>query len=184
MCAHTKLSRRLNFSVRGMEAIAEAVRKAGASVGYDQLKDEQVKVLCTFVEGRDVFVSLPTGFGKSLCYMLLPLVFDYLTVDSDRASDGKAIVVVVSPLIALMEDQVASYSAKGIKAAFIDCESDSDKKASVCEGAYQLVLFSPEALISNRRWRQMLREQPYASRLVALVIDEAHCVKKWYIFSV
>ena len=83
MCAHTKLSRRLNFSVRGMEAIAEAVRKAGASVGYDQLKDEQVKVLCTFVEGRDVFVSLPTGFGKSLCYMLLPLVFDYLTVDSD-----------------------------------------------------------------------------------------------------
>ena len=78
-----------------------------------------------------------------------------------------------------MEDQVASYSAKGIKAAFIDYESDVDKKAAVSEGAYQLVLFSPEGLISNRRWRHMLREQPYASRLVALVIDEAHCVKKW-----
>ena len=49
--------------------IAEAVRKACVSVaiGYDQLKDEQVNILCTFVEGRDVFVSLPTGFGKSLC---------------------------------------------------------------------------------------------------------------------
>ena len=128
--------------------IAEAVRKAGVSVaiGYDQLKDEQVNILCTFVEGRDVFVSLPTGFGKSLCYMrmLLPLV---LAVES---GGGKAIVVVISPLrIALMEDQVASYSAKGIKAAFIDCESDIDKKASVTGGAYQLVLFSPEAHASR-----------------------------------
>ena len=68
--------------------IAKAVRKAGVSVGYDQLKDEQVNILCTFVEGRDVFVSLPTGFGKSLCYMLLPLVFDYLAVES---GGGKAI---------------------------------------------------------------------------------------------
>ena len=45
--------------------IAEAVRKAGVSVGYDRLKDEQVNILCTFVEGRDVFVSLPTGFGRA-----------------------------------------------------------------------------------------------------------------------
>ena len=84
----------------------------------------------------------------------------------------------MSPLIALMEDQVVSYNAKGIKAAFVDSESDTDKKASVSDGAYQLVLFSPEGVISNRIWRHMLREQPYASRLVALVIDEAHCVKK------
>ena len=97
---------------------------------HDQLKDEQVKALCTFVEGRDVFVSLPTGFGKSLCYVLLPLVFDCLL---RQDSDGKAIIVVVSPLIALMEDQVSSYSAKGIKAAFTDNESDTDKKASVKE---------------------------------------------------
>ena len=158
-----------------MMDVVDAVRKAGASIGYDQLKDEQVKALCTFVEGRDVFVSLPTGFGKSLCYVLLPLVFDCLRQDSD----GKAIIVVVSPLIALMEDQVSSYSAKGIKAAFIDNESDTDKKASVKEGAYQIVLFSPEALISNCKWRLMLREPPYAARLVALVIDEAHCVKEW-----
>ena len=61
-----------------MMDVADAVRKAGASIIYDQLKDEQVKALCTFVEGRDVFVSLPTGFGKSLCYVLLPLVFDCL----------------------------------------------------------------------------------------------------------
>ena len=63
--------------------------------------------------------------------MLLPLVFDCLRQDSD----GKAIIVVVSPLIALTEDQVSSYSAKGhFKAAFTDNESDTDKKAQFCQG--------------------------------------------------
>ena len=50
----------------------EAVRKAGLALGYDSLKVEQIAALCAFVGGRDVFVSLPTGYGKSLCYMLLP----------------------------------------------------------------------------------------------------------------
>ena len=77
--------------------IAEVVRKAGVSVGYDQLKDEQVNILGTFVEGSDVFVSFPIGFGKSLFYMLLPLMFVYLAVES---GGGKAIVVVISPLTA------------------------------------------------------------------------------------
>ena len=56
----------------------EAVRKAGLALGYDSLKVEQIAALCAFVGGRDVFVSLPTGYRKSLCYMLLPLVFDNL----------------------------------------------------------------------------------------------------------
>ena len=157
--------------------VDEAVRQAGLALGYDSLKEEQVAALCAFVGGRDVFVALPTGYGKSLCYMLLPLglVFDNL-----RSARKKSMVVVVSPLIALMEDQVASYSAKGLKSTFIDSESDSDTKQSVSDGVYQIVLFSPEALISNRRWRNMLREEPYSSSLVALIVDEAHCVKKWY----
>ena len=131
------------------------------------------------MRGRDVFVSLPTGYGKSLCYMLLPMMFD-----SSRAmteEHHKSVVLVVSPLISLMEDQVASYSAEGIKAAFIDCDSDVSTKSSVDEGAFQVVFFSSEALISNHRWRNMLQEEPYSSRLVALVIDKAHCVKKWYL---
>ena len=127
-CAYTKLVA-YTICTRGFQSVWIAVRKAGESVGYDQLKDEhcQVKVLCTFMEGRDMFVSLPTGFGKSLCYMLLPLVFDYLRVESD----GKAIVVVVSPLIALMEDQVPVPRVS--KSAFIDSENDMDKKASVSD---------------------------------------------------
>ena len=83
--------------------------------------------------------------------MLLPLALDYLAVES---GGGKAIVV-ISPLIALMEDQVVAYSAKGIKATYTGFESDMGKKASVNGGAYQLV-FSPEALISDSKWRHML----------------------------
>ena len=127
-----------------------------------------------------MFVFLPSGYGKSLCYMLLPLVFDNLRSEHCHR---KSVAVVVSPLIALMEDQVASYSAKGLKSAFITSESDNDTKTAVSDGVYQIVLFSPEALISNQRWRNMLREEPYSSSLVALIIDEAHCVKNGMIFK-
>ena len=74
------------------------------------------------------------------------------TVSSSQwlVADCKSIVV-VSPLIALMEEQVASYSAKGIKSAFIDRESDKGTQASVSSGDYQIVLIIPEVLISNRR---------------------------------
>ena len=69
----------------------------------------------------------------------------------------KSVVVVVSPLISLMEDQVASYSAKCIKTAFIDCDSNASTIiSSVRESAFQVVFLSPEALICNRRWRNML----------------------------
>ena len=71
------------------------IRKAGLALRYDSLKDEQIAALCAFVGGRDVFVSLPTGYGWSLHVL--------------------SVVVVVSPLIALMEDHVASYSAKGLR---------------------------------------------------------------------
>ena len=114
-----------------------------------------------------------------MLHMLLPMVFNSLQAVTEE--NHKSVVVVASPLISLMEDQVASYSAEGIKAAFIDCDSDVSTKSSVGEGAFQVVFFSIEALISNYRWRNTFQEEPYFSRLVALVIDEAHCVKQWYI---
>ena len=58
--------------------------------------------------GKDVFISLPTGYGKSLCFALLPYIFDTI-----RGVENKSIVMVVSPLIALMKDQVATFAAKG-----------------------------------------------------------------------
>ena len=70
-------------------------------LGYSSMKPEQVKVAVTLIEGRDVFAILPTGFGKSLC---LPVAFD----NCQKKERGYSIVVVVSPLVAIMKDQVRS----------------------------------------------------------------------------
>ena len=126
------------------------------------------------MEGKDVFVALPTGYGKSVCYFALPLVFDRV-----RAVTNKSIVLVVSSLVALMKDQVAHCSSRGLRAGYISSDSSNSMKKEVLEGRCQVVFISPESLFSVRRWRDMLREEPYVSNLVGFVVDEAHCVKKW-----
>lgn len=82
------------------ELVMSAATKAAADLGYTALKPYQKLVVKHFVRGSDVFVSMPTGSGKSLCYCLLPRVFNILR-------KKPSIVVVVSPLIALMKDQVS-----------------------------------------------------------------------------
>ncbi len=70
-------------------------------LGYDKLKDLQVEVILSFLTGKDVFAILPTGYGKSLCFAILPLLLDHLF-----NFPLPSIVIVVTPLIAIMEDQV------------------------------------------------------------------------------
>ena len=143
------------------------VSTAIGRLGYDMLKPEQEAALLLFLGGRDVFVSLPTGYSKSLCYAALPAAFDSL-----RNMPSKSIVLVVSPLIALMEDQVATLLAKGLSVGCITRESSDSERAMALSGQYQLVLFSPEALLIVRRWREMLQSEVYKSRIVAFVVDE------------
>ena len=81
-------------------AISEAIKK----LGYSELHHQQELVLEQFVEGRDAFVSLPTGSGKLLCYFILPRVYDILK--GVTSTESQSVAVVVSPLIALMKDQV------------------------------------------------------------------------------
>ena len=90
------------------------IRAAAASLGYPALKPEQEEAITQFLMGRDVFVALPTGYGKSLCYCCLPRVFDRV-----RSVEEQSIVVVVSPLTALMKDQVAVCHSKGLTAGYV-----------------------------------------------------------------
>ena len=78
------------------------------------VKPPQEEVITEYVLGKDVFASLPTGFGKSICYGCLPIVFDKL-----RGLDEKTIALIITPLISLMTDQVSSFTSKGLKAGFI-----------------------------------------------------------------
>ena len=155
-------------------AISSSVDTATRILGYSSLKDKQKEAIITFLSGNDVFVALPTGYGKSLCYGCLPGAFDIL-----RKTEKMSIVIVISPLISLMNDQVSSFSSKGVSAAFINEASSHEMKLGVLSGDYQLVFFSPESLLSRKRWGELLRHEPYSTHLVALIVDEAHCVKKW-----
>ena len=158
-------------------AIASSVKSAFERLGYSSIREEQFDSIRAILEGRDVFVSLPTGSGKSLCYGCLPLVFNELRA----VPQGKSIVVVVSPLKALMMDQVQTFSTKGVKAAFLgvgDIEGSSTGD-QVEKGEISLVFMSPESMITGCRWREMFRSAVYQENLVAVVVDEAHCVDKW-----
>ena len=160
------------WSIKDIEA---AITEAFSKLGYPTVKAEQLEAAREFVKGQDVFISIPTGSGKSLCYGCLPLVFDSL-----RTRGSKAIVVVVSPLKALMLDQVRAFSAKGLESAYVSGDDEGgDIARGVENGDYALVFMSPEALVSSCRWREIFRTPTYQENLVAVVVDEAQCIEKW-----
>lgn len=102
----------------------------------------------SFVQGHDVFVALLTGSRKSLCYWLLPLVFDYLRKFTCYT------VVIVSPLDALMKDQKHSLQMRGINAIKVDV--NDDRMEDVKKGYYEVLFVSPELLLIRSEWRDML----------------------------
>ena len=133
--------------------------------GYDGFRPLQREIMETSLKGRDAVAILPTGAGKSLCYQLPALVREGLTV-------------VVSPLIALMKDQVDQLEASGVAATFLNSTLDGNEARRRIEGLdareYQLLYVAPERL--------MLPD--FLSRLegwkmAALAVDEAHCISEW-----
>ena len=151
--------------------IEAAMTASAEALGYDKLTRNQSKVLRSFLSGSEVFASLPTGSGKS-CYWVLPGAFDML-----RKTDT-SIVLVISPLIALMKDQVERLKVKRMKAVYGGDQCEMDR---VYEGHYQMIFLSPESLLTTNKWRDILLSDVYQRNLIAVVIDEAHCVNEWQI---
>ena len=162
-----------NMNKYTTEELSQAIETTANELGYSTLKRQQQVVISSFVSGKDVFVALPTGFGKSPCYGCLPGVFTKLF------KKDKSIVIVVSPLTALMQDQVDVFKRKGLPAVSVTRDTNPGR---ILRGDYQVVFISPEQLLTNRCYRMMGSSPEYCEGLIALVIDEAHCVKKWYVF--
>lgn len=143
------------------------------SFGITALKKEQEQAIIAFVEDRDVFVCLPTGFGKSLCYFILPRLFNMLQHSTSKMA------VVVSPLVALMSDQVEILKSKGVNAAICTNKgSDIATKKIVLEGKNNIIFTNPETLF-DKDWTDVWRSSSVSERIISFVVDEAHCVKKW-----
>ena len=133
--------------------------------GYDEFRPLQQEIMEASLAGRDALAILPTGAGKSLCYQLPALVREGLTV-------------VVSPLIALMKDQVDQLEASGVAATFLNSTLDSNEVRRRIDGLdagnYQLLYVAPERLMLPDF---LLRLQGW--KIAALAVDEAHCISEW-----
>ncbi|NQX25999.1 DNA helicase RecQ [Microbacteriaceae bacterium VKM Ac-2854] len=133
--------------------------------GYASFRGEQQQIVEQVIGGGDAVVLMPTGGGKSLCYQIPALV---------REGTG----IVVSPLIALMQDQVDALLAVGVRAAFLNSTQDSAERGRVerayLSGELDLLYVAPERL-SSEGTKQFLAR----GRIALFAIDEAHCVSQW-----
>ncbi len=159
------------------ESFNNACKIVIKTFGLDSFHARQVVSIRELLHGKDVFVNLPTGSGKSLIFQSFPIVVDYLR---GKCPDDHSIVVVVSPLVSLMKDQVNYLISKGVNAAFLGEEQlDECIKDSVKKGKYQIVYGSPETFLAVTRWHKMLSITVYRRNLCLLAVDEAHCISHW-----
>ena len=133
--------------------------------GYDTFRDNQQQIVDHVTAGGDALVLMPTGGGKSLCYQIPALVRD-------------GVGVVVSPLIALMQDQVEALRAVGVRAGYLNSTQDPDERrmveAEFLAGELDLLYLAPERLRSEATMR-LIERGPVS----VFAIDEAHCVAQW-----
>ncbi|MGH8615721.1 MAG: DNA helicase RecQ [Gammaproteobacteria bacterium] len=144
---------------------AKALGVLNQVFGYSTFRGQQAEIVAHVAEGRDALVLMPTGGGKSLCYQIPALL---------RAGTG----VVISPLIALMQNQVDALVEVGVRAAFLNStlsvNEAVDVERRVRRGDLDLLYVAPERLLSERCLDLLA-----TSRLALFAIDEAHCVSQW-----
>jgi ATP-dependent DNA helicase RecQ len=133
--------------------------------GYPQFRPGQEAAISAVLAGRSAAAIFPTGSGKSLCYQVPALLLPHLTL-------------VVSPLLALMQDQLAFLKRHGISAGSIDSaqsrDDANDVMARARSGELKILMISVERL-KNERFRNFLQQVPIS----LLVVDEAHCISEW-----
>ncbi len=152
-------------TIASMPMTTAALQILKAVYGYDAFRGPQERIVEHVVSGRNAFVLMPTGGGKSLCYQIPALV---------RPGMG----LVVSPLLALMADQVAALRQAGVKAAALNSdlppEDRRDLWRAVETGTLDLLYVAPETLL-----RPDILERLGRARLSLIAIDEAHCLSQW-----
>ena len=133
--------------------------------GYHDFRHHQAEIIQALLDGRDAMVLMPTGGGKSLCYQIPALA---------RAGVG----IVISPLIALMQDQVDALRQLGLQAAFLNSTQDSSTQRAteqaLLDGELDLLYLAPERLLTQRMLDLLARTRP-----ALFAVDEAHCVSQW-----
>ena len=148
-----------------MHSLADALLSLQKHFGFDDFREGQREVVASILEGKDAVVVMPTGSGKSLCYQLPAMIRDGVTL-------------VVSPLIALMKDQVDGLRARGLPATFINSSIPEPEQRARIESLrrreQKLVYIAPERFRSSR-FNAALQSIPIS----LFAVDEAHCISTW-----
>ncbi len=133
--------------------------------GYDQFRLKQADIIDAVVNGKDAMVLMPTGAGKSLCYQIPSLM-------------REGVGVIISPLIALMQDQVDTIRALGMRGAYINSSQDYETRRAVeqdlLQGGLDLLYVAPERLLNGNTLALLSQ-----CKIALFAIDEAHCVSQW-----
>ncbi|HWX84677.1 MAG TPA: DEAD/DEAH box helicase, partial [Xanthobacteraceae bacterium] len=148
-----------------MSDLAAAQQTLRTTFGFEAFRAGQGDIVAAILDGRDVLAVMPTGSGKSLCYQLPALVRAGLTI-------------VVSPLIALMRNQVAQLRGYGVAAAALNSANDPAENRSILDqiarGELRLVYVAPERLLKSDTIDFLKK-----AKVALLAVDEAHCISQW-----
>ena len=186
---------------------AVAAEKLDAAIAFSleqtgcdelQLKIEQRKALSAVLNKKDTVVVLPTGYGKSLVYLLLPFAMRHIGRPKGTDTNVQpSVVVVIEPLSSLVDDQMKRATSMNLRTAKLPYHctlyasefktlgegnvSDCDKKLfdDICRGSFDILFSSPESMIYDTFWKKLLLEPRVRGFLTTIVVDEAHCILEW-----
>ena len=165
--------------VNGDDFFKQALALSFQQLGIQNPRQQQIEAVTAFVkEGKSVFLQLPTGFGKSACFQVLPSLFDRWK----GTAPGHHVVLVICPLVAISANQEKFLLTKGVQTCVLS-EAKSEQWVELVSRS-QVVFATPESLLLKtgklkKHADSLFRGDAIRDRCVALVLDEAHCVPKW-----
>ena len=147
--------------------------------GYDDFRSHQAEIVRAVLSGENCQVIMPTGMGKSLCFQVPAIVLaDQARAEQSDSDSRPGMTLVLSPLIALMKDQVDSLVAKGVRAAFVNSSLKRHERLEryqqIADGQFDLVYVAPERFRKPDFCEIMTKRN-----VLLLAVDEAHCISEW-----
>jgi superfamily II DNA helicase RecQ len=153
--------------------------------GFPGLHPEQQDAVDALLNGKNVSVVAPTGFGKSICYILPAITHYFMRVGRDSLVERRAVSIVVSPLLALIYDQVSSLRQRGVPAAMItssETNTQNGKVIAQLQGDDPLtfaLLYVTAERVTSAAFLNILVRLHQRGRLGVIAVDEAHCISEW-----